>query len=229
MAIIQALLALIARSAGKILNAIFGWAVHAMFGRTSPRDQTVLSAIVGAAVMWPLLALGVIAPKVAAFALTFVPLPHSVPSWIVRIVWLALALAVPIVLGVAIAKKGRREGTPEPAFQRLLRGFPLTLGLGLAFLVMFISVPIMRLVALARRQKTADVPAATDAEAYHEVAKLVVETLNRHGFGLEAANPGWWVKAPTRILAFFGGKAFGSFVPQDLEHYEAAGIAVSFY
>ncbi|HEY2731290.1 MAG TPA: phage holin family protein [Polyangia bacterium] len=228
MAILQALFALITRSAGKILNAIFGWAVNALFGRTTARDQTVLSAIVGAAVAWPLLAVGVAAPKVAAFALAFVPLPHSVPSWIVRLVWLALALAVPLALGLAIASRGRLEPR-EPIVKRLLRGFPLTLGLALAFIVMFVSVPLMRLVALARSEKSADVPLVTDTAAYHEVAALTVATLNRHGFGLTAAEPGWWVKAPTRLLAWFGGAAFGSFVPQSLEHYEAPGIAVSFY
>ena len=228
MAILQALFALITRSAGKILNAIFGWAVNALFGHTTARDQTVLSAIVGAAVAWPLLAVGVAAPKVAAFALAFVPLPHGVPSRVVRLVWLALALAVPLALGLAIASRGRLE-TREPIGKRLLRGFPLTLGLALAFIVMFVSVPLMRLMALARSEKSADIPLVTDTAAYHEVAALTVATLNRHGFGLAAAEPGWWVKAPTRILAWFGGAAFGSFVPQSLEHYEAPGIAVSFY
>jgi hypothetical protein len=87
----------------------------------------------------------------------------------------------------------------------------------------------MRVAALVRRQKSTDVPLATDAEAYHHVARLVVETLNRHGFALHAAEPGWWVKAPTRILSIFGGSAFGAFVPQRLEHHEAPDLAVSFY
>jgi len=229
MALLQALIALIGRSAGKLLTAIFGWAVHALFGRTSPRDQTMLSAIVAAAVAWPLLALGVAAPKVAALALAFVPLPRSIPSWVVRIVWLFLAVAVPLGLGLAIASKGRPEAKAEPIVKRLSRGFPLTLGLALAFLIMFLSVPVMRAIALVRREKSADVPLATDAPTYHEVAGLVVGDLNRHGFALEAAEPGWWVKAPTRILAWFGGSAFGAFVPERLEHFEGPSIQVSFY
>lgn len=229
MAIIQALLALITRSAGKILNAIFGWAVHALFGNTTPKDQTFLSALVAAAVAWPLLAVGVAAPKVAAMTLAFVPIPHSVPSWIIRTVWLALALLVPLALGVAIASRGRSNVKRDPWPLRLLRGFPLTLGLALAFLIMFVSVPIMRAVALVRREKSADVPLSTDARAYHDVASLVVEVLNRHGFKLASAEPGWWVKAPMRILRFFGGSAFGAFVPERLEHYEDGSLFVSFY
>lgn len=229
MAILQALLALITRSVGKILNAGFGWAVHALFGQTSTKDQTMLSVIVAAAVAWPLLALGVVAPKIAVRVLAFVPLPHSVPSWIVRVVWLVLAFAVPLALGITIAARGRVTGKPESVVKRLLRGFPLTIGLALAFLIMFISVPVLRLVAIARRRKTADIPLITDVAAYHQVAALVVTTLNTHGFGLRPAQPGWWVKAPTRVLAWFGGNAFDAMVPQNVEYYEAPGLSVSFY
>ena len=45
MAILQALISLIGKSAGKILNAIFGWAVVALFGRSSPKEQIVLSGL----------------------------------------------------------------------------------------------------------------------------------------------------------------------------------------
>ena len=229
MAILQALLALLTKSAGKILNAIFGWAVHALFGKTTARDQTLLSGLVGAAVAWPLLVAGVGAPKVATLALAFVPLPRSVPSWIVRLVWLTLVLAVPIALGLTLAARRPRHAPTEALVIKILRGFPLTVGLALAFIVMFVSVPMVRLLALVRREASADVPLITDVAAYHEVAGRVVEVMNRHGFGLQATEPSWWVKAPTRILSWFGGAAFTGFVPQRLEHYAAPDIEVSFY
>src|SRR5437667_10588905 len=65
MAIFQGLLALITRSLGSILSALFGWAVVALFGPTGPREKVWLSALVGAAAAWPLL-LGVIWPRAAA-------------------------------------------------------------------------------------------------------------------------------------------------------------------
>ena len=229
MAILQALLTLISKSVGKILNAIFGWAVRALFGKTTPRMQTMLSALVGGAVAWPLLVTGVFAPKVAALALAFVPLPHSVPKWIVRVVWLALVLIVPLALGTTLAAMAPPGVQRESPWKRLLRGFPITVGLALAFLIMFVSVPIMRLAALVRREQSADVPLVTDAKAYETVAARVVEALGRHGIALNAAEPGWWVKAPTRILAWFGGAAFSAFVPAQIEHYEAPGLAISFY
>ena len=33
---------------------------------------------------------------------------------------------------------------PEPFVKRMARGFPITLGLAAAFLIMFVSVPVMR-------------------------------------------------------------------------------------
>src|ERR1041384_1669548 len=106
MAIFQAIINLIGRSAGKILNAVFGWAVVALFGRTSPSEQTRLSALVGAAVAWPLLLLGVIVPRIGTLLLALVPIPEWVPDWIIRIIWMGLALLVPIVVGVGGAGPG---------------------------------------------------------------------------------------------------------------------------
>jgi hypothetical protein len=229
MAVLQALLALLSKSAGKILNAIFGWAVRALFGRTTAKEQMFLSGLVGAAVAWPLLILGTALPKTGALMLAFVPIPHWVPSWVVRIVWLGLAALVPFSLGLAIAAKAPPSAPRESFIKRLLRGFPITIGLAAAFIIMFVSVPIMRFWASVKKQVSADVPIVTDTAAYHEVAALALAVLNRHGFNLRPAQPGWWVRAPTRILSYFGGDAFRAFVPQDLEHFESPALAISFY
>ena len=116
MAILQSLLALLSRSVGRLLSALFGWAVVALFGDTSPREKIWLSALVGAAVAWPLLIFGVIWPRVAALVLAFVPLPQWAPTEAVRGVWIALAILVPLALGVAVAARSRgpRPPIPEP-------------------------------------------------------------------------------------------------------------------
>ncbi len=229
MAILQALLTLVGRSAGKILNAIFGWAVRALFGQTSSREQTFLSAVVAAAVAWPVLLVGLIAPKVAALLLAFVPLPRWIPSWAVRIVWLSLAVIVPIAVGLAVAAKAPPHAPRESFLKRTARGFPITIGLAVAFLIMFVSVPVMRFAALVRRLESADVPLVTTAAAYEEVAERIARVLARHGFGLRRAEPGWWVSAPIRILVWFGGDAFRAYVPQRLAHFVAPELELSLY
>ena len=205
MFLLQAIFGLVAKSAGKILNALFGWAVRALFGQTTAKEQTYLSVVVGAAVAWPILMLGVVAPKIAALLLAFVPIPQRVPSWTIRIVWVTLALIIPIAVGLAVAAKAPSSAKKESRVLTVLRGFPITLGLASAFLIMFVSVPVMRLVTLVRRRKSADIPLITHDAAYHEVAVTICEVLNRHGFSLRRASPGWWVSAPTRILGVLGG------------------------
>ncbi len=229
MAILQAVLTLIGRSAGKILNAIFGWAVRALFGQTSTREQTFLSAVVAAAVAWPVLIVGVVAPKTAALILAFVPIPHRIPAWIVRVVWLGLALIVPLAVGLAVAAKAPPHAPRESFIVRTLRGFPITIGLAGAFLIMFVSVPVMRFAALVRRLESADVPLVTTAAAYDQVAERISQVLTRHQFDLRRAPPGWWVIAPIRLLLWFGGDAFRAYVPHHMAHFVAPELQLSLY
>src|SRR5215813_6691747 len=114
MVIAQGLLALLSRSLGSILSVLFGWAVGALFGPTERREKIWLSGLVGAAAAWPLLVLGVIWPRVAAFALVFVPIPQWVPTWGIRVVWVALAVVVPFALGLAMAARSRGSAAPIP-------------------------------------------------------------------------------------------------------------------
>ncbi|HVY38994.1 MAG TPA: phage holin family protein [Polyangia bacterium] len=229
MAVIQALLAAISKSAGKILNAIFGWAVRALFGQTSAKEQTFLSVVVGGAVAWPILLVGIIIPKIAALMLAFVPLPHWVPSWIVRLVWTGLAVIVPVAVGLAVAAKAPPPAKHESVAKRILRGFPITIGLAAAFLIMFVSVPLMRLAAIVRGHKTSNVPLITEAAGYHDVARKICEVLNRHAFDFHRGTPGWWVAAPTRILLWFGGDAFRGYVPAKLEYFVTPELEMSMY
>jgi len=229
MFVLQAIFGLVTKSAGKILNALFGWSVRALFGQTTTKEQTYLSVVVGAAVAWPILLMGVVAPKMAALLLAFVPIPHRVPSWIIRLVWVGLALIIPIAVGIAVAEKAPTSSRKESRALTILRGFPITVGLAAAFLIMFVSVPVMRLVTLVRRRKSADIPLITHDAAYHQVAVTLCEVLNRHGFSLRRAPPGWWVSAPTRILGVLGGTAFRSYVPDDLEYFVSPDLELSLY
>jgi hypothetical protein len=110
-------IALISRSLGRISSAIFGWAVVALFGQTDPAEKTMLSALVGAAAAWPVLLLGIAMPKIAVFALGFVPLPDWVPRWTVRLVWIGLAATIPLAVGLTMAMRRPRpralEGEPS--------------------------------------------------------------------------------------------------------------------
>jgi hypothetical protein len=242
-AIIQAVLALLNRSLGRIVTALFGWAVMALFGATSGSEKIRLSALVGAAAAWPVLLLGVVWPKAAALVLAFVPLPDVVPAWSIRLVWILLAVGVPLAVGVALATRSRGTGVPvpgtpgppprtpleEPGLLRLLRGVPVTLAIAASFLIVFVSVPVQWAVSVVRRRMDVRVPLTTDAPAYRVVADEIARTLDRHGFSVEATDPPWWVSAPSHILRTFGGPSFRDYVPERLAYFRGPQLEVALY
>ena len=218
MAILQALISYLGRSAGKALNAIFGWAVLALFGTVSPKEQTLLSAVVAAAAAWPILLLGIIVPKVALFVVSFVPLSKPVAGAWLRIVWIALALLVPIVVGTVVAKRGSKEHMPEPGWKRLLRGFPITLALACAFLLMLVVAPILRIATVLRRREVVRVPAVMEKGGAAPAMSALASELERNGMELRPAKAPWHQTAPSKILLEIGGKAFASMADEHVEY-----------
>jgi hypothetical protein len=206
-----------------------GWAVEALFGRTTAHQRTLFLSIVGAAIAWPVLLFGILLPKFAVQVIAFVPLPDRIPNWTVRVVWIALAILIPIGVGVAVTIKAPRTASWRPLVVRVLRGFPITVGLTASFGIIFISLPVMRIAALIRKEQSIDIPLLMDAPAYQQVAREVCEVLNRHGFSFRPADPGWWVSMPIRLLTWMGGDVLRSHVPARLEHFVTEDLAMSLY
>lgn len=229
MAIVQALVAFVGRSFGKILSALFDWAVVAIFGYVRGTEKIFLSALLAAAGAWPLLLLGIAAPKVATFLLAFVPIPAWVPSSAVRWFWIGLAVAVPLGVGAAMAARQppdrRRRAWPA----RLLRGFPITVGLSASLLITLVTVPVLRLVSAARRRQDAQVPVLTDATSYDRVARRIPTILEEHHRAVRRAPPPWWLTAPLRVLSAVDHDAFQSRIPADLAYFEGRELVLALY
>lgn len=229
MAIVQALVAFISRSFGRILSALFDWAVVAIFGHASGTEKVFLSALLAAAGTWPLLLLGVAAPKVAAFALAFVPIPSWVPSALIRWFWMGLALVVPLAVGAAMAVRQPADRPRRSWPVRLLRGFPITAGLSAALLITLVTVPVLRLVSIARRRKDVQVPLLTDAASYERVAQRIPAILEEHGRAVRRAPPPWWLTAPLRALSAVDHDAFQSRIPIDLAYFAGRELVLALY
>ena len=217
MAILQAIVAFIGRTVGKILSALLDWAVVSLFGRVTGNRKLFLWGMMAAAAAWPILLVGLIAPKAAVFFFAFVPLSKSVPPGLVRTIWLAAAVLVPIAVGVTVAWQSP-TGRAEGIFKSILRGFPITVGLAGAFVVLLVSVPILRLVSIARGRFDTYIPVVTSPESYPVAAKVVVTTFQDHGIELASVEPPWWAALPSRILQKLGQGAFKGYLA-DQEAY----------
>jgi hypothetical protein len=196
-AIVQALLAAVFRSFGKILNTAFGWATLMLFGKVSQKRQLYLSVITFGSVLWFIAALGVAVPRVAAFLLAFVTLSEWVePHW-VRLDMLAAAVLLPLVIGVCSILMLDPAARPQGATAKIkavLKGYPYTLGLALTLLTMLIFAPIH----------------------YLDVVGDVERILRDAGMKPQRASASWMLRLPTKILTFFAGGAIDDLVAEQL-------------
>src|SRR5689334_22142764 len=116
MALLQALLAALTRSAGKLLNTAFSWATVLLFGRVSESRQIYVSAIAFGSAIWLVVLLGVAFPSLGTFLLSFVPLPDWVDKTWVRLAMLAAVVILPAVVGVMsilMLEKERPRGAAQ--------------------------------------------------------------------------------------------------------------------
>ena len=228
MALLNAILAFIGRTVGKILSALLDWAVVALFGRVAGRRKLVLLGLMAAAAAWPLILLGVVWPKAAVFFLTFVPLSGSIAPGVIRQIWIALAVLVPAAVGATLALQAP-PGRSKGMLASILRGFPITAGLAAAFVVLLVTVPALRIVSALRGRQDTYVPLVTTAESYRVAAELVAETLKRHGFEIAAAEPPWWFALPSWILLQVGKSAFAGSVAEDAAYFRSPDLEVTLY
>jgi hypothetical protein len=229
MALLQALISFISKSAGKILNAVFGWAVVALFGQTAPKQHMLLTVLVAMAALWPLLLVGIVIPKIATMVLAFVPVSDEFPTWVVRIVWIVLSLAVPVTVGLVIAAKAPPGTPPESALTRVLRGIPVTMGIAGAFLLMFITVPALRIASALRGRKDEHVPLITSGDEYVRAADEIDRILERHELDAIRTDPSWWLAAPSTLLQKLGGKSLRGYFPSKLAYWKGTDLEIALY
>src|SRR5689334_23623800 len=113
MAIIQALIAMLTRSAGRLLITAYSWATVLLFGRVSQDRQIYVSAIAFGSVIWLVVLAGVAFPSVATFLLSFVTLPAWIDKRWIRLAMLAAVVVIPALIGVVSILMLEREKRPH--------------------------------------------------------------------------------------------------------------------
>jgi uncharacterized membrane protein YqjE len=166
---------------------------------------------------------------VQTFALAFVPVPSWVPSAAIRWIWVGLALLVPLAVGGAMATRQPADRPRRSWPVRLLRGFPITVGLSAALLITLVTVPILRVVSAARRRKDVQVPLVTDANSYKGVAQQILLIQEAHGQPVRRVRPPWWLTTPLRILNAVDHDVFQSRIPADLAYFEGSELVLALY
>src|SRR5438270_482958 len=130
MVILQALLTLLTRSAGKLLNTAFGWATVMLFGRVSKERQIYLSIIAFGSVLWIVALISLAAPGFGTFLLTFVTLPKWVDKRLIRLAMAAAVVVIPALVGLVsllMLEPGARPRRAAAKVATVMRGYPSAL------------------------------------------------------------------------------------------------------
>jgi hypothetical protein len=231
MAIVGSIFAVLGRFAGRLLNSALGWATLLLFGKVEGRRQTVLLLMALGSLVWLVTLAGVLVPDIATFALTFVPIPDFVDDTWIRIAMLAMAAAIPLLIGigaVVLTEKDRRPKGPAIA-RAVLRGYPFTLVLAVT-IVFLAAVALARKVrSLARRWEDAHVPVIVKPGGYDRVVEDLEGVLDDAGLDVRREAAPSVLSIPPRLLDAVAGKELGALVPDRLLVLKGEQIDVLVY
>ena len=231
MAIIGSAFAMLGRFAGRILNAVLGWATLLLFGKVAGSKQTVLLVVALGSLVWVVTLLGILIPDVGSFLLAFVPVPDFVDENLVRLAMLVLALAIPLAIGAAAIYVTEADRRPKGSalVVGVLRGYPFTLVLALTIIVLAGVALVRKLQSLSKRWEDAHVPVVVKPGGYDAVLARLEGVLDDAGLDVRAKQAPAVVSLPPRLLDKVAGRSLGGLVPDRLMLLVGDGLEVLVY
>lgn len=200
MALLSALFSLIGRQLSTILQAIFGWSITALFGRLPPRKQTALTVALVLSVAWPLLVLGCFLPAAAAWAVALVPLHKWMSDLALRLLWITLAVLVPLGVGAITRWVTPKEKLHGGLIVTLLGGYVMTIGYFIAFVVTAFTVPIVKVLSMIHRWDDCHVYVQPKEGRYDDALEALVEACRRAGSHVEREDVPTPMALATRVI-----------------------------
>ncbi|HET9083492.1 MAG TPA: hypothetical protein VFN41_03740 [Candidatus Limnocylindrales bacterium] len=218
MALLGSVFAVFGRFAGKLLNAVLGWATLLLFGKVSGSKQTVLLLVALGSLLWVVTLLGILIPDIGTFMLAFVPVPDFVDENWVRLAMLGLAIIIPLAIGAAALFLTDAERRPKRGglVVGVLRGYPFTLVLALTIVILGGVALVRKLRSLSKRWEDAHVPVVVKPGGYDDVLDALEDVLDRAGLDVTRTPAPAVVSLPPRLLDKVAGRALGGLVPDRL-------------
>ncbi|MDB4931050.1 MAG: hypothetical protein JWM10_3534 [Myxococcaceae bacterium] len=229
MAFLSAILSLLSKKVGDLVQALFGWSVTALFGRQSSAKQTALSVALALSVLWPLFVLGTFVPAAAAWALAFLPLERWLGATVLRVVWIALALTAPLIVGAITRWVAPARQTRGSALRTVLGGYPLTLGYASSFIVTALTVPVLKVATMARGWSEEHAYVQPRNDGYDATLRALAEAFVGADLTPEVGPVPGWMSIATRALKFFARGVVTPMVAENPQRVRAEGVEAYLY
>ena len=162
----------------------FGWATILLFGRVPQSKQLLLAGVALGSILWVIALVGVAIPDVGTFMIAFVPVPNWIDENWVRLALLVVALALPILIGVAGLFLMDPEDRPAGVGGRVtqvLRGYPYAAVLAVVLLILLVVAPLRKLRTIIKRWEDAHIPIVVQPKGYDRVATDLETALDGAG------------------------------------------------
>ena len=227
MAFLSLLLSFLAKKAGSIVQAIFGWSVTALFGRLPGKKQLAVSIALVVSIAWPIFVLGLFSPRVAGWVLAFVPFDKVGSTTFLRIAWGGLAFLAPLLVGTLV--HWAAPATKGGLARSLLNGYPLSLGFFVAFLLTVVTVPLVKIASIFRGWSDEHVYVQARQGRYDSVLHELAEACARGGLLAEIADVPTRMELSTRVLKFFARGMVSPIVAERLKCVRAEQLELYLY
>jgi hypothetical protein len=226
-AILSALLSFLLKQIGKILQAVFGWSITALFGRLPQAKQTAVSVALLLSVVWPVFVVGLVFPAAAAWVVAFLPLEKWLGATALRVLWCVFAVITPAIVGLVVhwVARSKRGGVVSA----MLHGYPVSLGFAAAFVITVITVPIVKLASLWRRWTDEHVFVQPRDHRYDEALRALAEACVMTGIEPEVGDVPLSMALSTKVIRFFARGAVAPMVVQDPKMLRAEGLELYLY
>jgi hypothetical protein len=232
MAILAPLIAFIGRQLGRLVQLVFGWATLLLFGRVPQSKQLLLAGVSAGAVVWVIALIGVAVPDFGAWLIAFVPIPGFIDEGWVRIAFLAVAVALPLLVGLGGLMLMDRADRPSGVGGKLvqvLRGYPYAAVLAVVILFLLVVAPSYKVRSIVKRWEDAHIPIIVKPGGYDEVAAELEAAIDSAGLDLERVRAPRVLEAPSRLLALVGGESVRRLVPDEVVMLKASSLEVTIH
>jgi hypothetical protein len=231
MALVSGFFALVGRFAGRLVDTSLGWATVLLFGKVSSGRQTILSFIALGALAWVVALVGIFVPAISVFLLSALPLPKFIDQTWIRVAMVVIAVALPLVIGIAAVAIAEKDRRPKGAglIVGILRGYPFTLLLAATMGLLSIVSIIRKAASLAKRHEVAHVPFIVKPGGYDAVMDELEDVLEQAGIDVDRKPAPSVLSMPPRLLAKIAGPSLGALVPDRLMRLNAPDLDVLVY
>lgn len=227
MAIFSVLLSFIGKKIGTIIQAIFGWSVTALFGRLPKKKQLAVTVALILSIAWPVFVLGLFLPGVSGWLLAILPLEKWLGATVLRIVWAALAVFAPPIVGLLThwAAPSKKVSTAKS----VLWGYPLALGYFASFVITVVTVPIVKVASILKGWTDTHVYVQPREGQYDDVLRELCEACARAGLLPEVEDPPARMMLATKVLKKLARGMVSPIVAEEIKIVRAKDLEMYLY